>query len=305
MIEYFPVCINSIGMELTRNCGLRCKMCMRGEPQNVVMSDDVKKAVLTKFRPHTIYINGGETMRNPEQIEKLKKCLLKTGSLNLYFATPSVQRVKLTLTGGEYNKDFFDALADLDSTIKEKVYQNKFQKTVHINFSNDIEHARQLLSRGITREDRVENVALIKQKYPQFNLDIEEYHGANGRKHDLWEIGRESREWPILRVGRAKKLNALQLFAMKAHFDERTEESISSSALCVHEFEKFYRDGPSSILIHDKNHGGHLCATINAYGALVHKFSPYTDKGVGNVLDKNFKDVLNNLRSNARDDDCL
>ena len=47
--EEITLPFNNLALEVTRRCNLRCKHCMRGEPQDLDMSDEVLDKVINQF----------------------------------------------------------------------------------------------------------------------------------------------------------------------------------------------------------------------------------------------------------------
>ena len=67
-----PLPYDNIMIEVTRRCNLRCEHCMRGEPQNIDMSDKVLDKIIEQFSMlNHLSLTGGEPFLVPDVIEKL------------------------------------------------------------------------------------------------------------------------------------------------------------------------------------------------------------------------------------------
>ena len=79
-------------IEVTRRCNMSCLHCLRGEPQNINISDNVLNNFLTLFKNqkiNTITISGGEPSIVPEKVSKIIH-LIKINNIkinNIYLMT--------------------------------------------------------------------------------------------------------------------------------------------------------------------------------------------------------------------------
>lgn len=72
--------MNSIGFELTRKCNMDCYHCLRGDAQNIDMSDEMIENICKTFEGHYFYsvlIGGGENSLVPDKILYLAEMLEK------------------------------------------------------------------------------------------------------------------------------------------------------------------------------------------------------------------------------------
>lgn len=59
-------------IEVTRKCNLKCEHCMRGEPQNIDMSEDVLKEIFRQVKEiYHLSLTGGEPFLAPQVIENM------------------------------------------------------------------------------------------------------------------------------------------------------------------------------------------------------------------------------------------
>jgi molybdenum cofactor biosynthesis enzyme MoaA len=76
--------INEMIFEVTRQCNLACRHCMRGDPQNVVMSDEtISKALEGVTGIYTITFTGGEPSLAVDRIQAIIK-ELKRRRISVY-----------------------------------------------------------------------------------------------------------------------------------------------------------------------------------------------------------------------------
>ena len=68
----------SLMLEVTRRCNLRCEHCMRGEPQNVDMSDEVLEKTFSNINAViSLSLTGGEPFLAPHVIEKMVDIIIE------------------------------------------------------------------------------------------------------------------------------------------------------------------------------------------------------------------------------------
>ena len=64
--------IQNLALNITDNCNLECRHCLRGDRCNNKMSDDVIEATLSQIKgAGNISINGGEPTLALDRIEKI------------------------------------------------------------------------------------------------------------------------------------------------------------------------------------------------------------------------------------------
>jgi len=65
-------------LEVTRKCNLTCEHCMRGEPQNIDMSDEILEKVFSQVKQiYHLSLTGGEPFLAPDVIEKMVDIIIK------------------------------------------------------------------------------------------------------------------------------------------------------------------------------------------------------------------------------------
>jgi len=78
----------SLDLEITRRCNMLCGHCMRGEPQNVLMSDAIIEAVLRQVGEirHLLFTGGEPSIAPSRMMKTLEVCKhyhLGVGSINI------------------------------------------------------------------------------------------------------------------------------------------------------------------------------------------------------------------------------
>ena len=65
-------------LEVTRKCNLRCEHCMRGEPQNLNMSDRILEKIFEQTEQiYHLSLTGGEPFLSPQVIEKMVDIIIE------------------------------------------------------------------------------------------------------------------------------------------------------------------------------------------------------------------------------------
>ena len=67
-------------LELTRKCNMNCIHCMRGDAQNISMSDDIIRAAFSKVRHvNSLLLTGGEVSMVPDRIRAVSRIARELG----------------------------------------------------------------------------------------------------------------------------------------------------------------------------------------------------------------------------------
>lgn len=119
--------IRKLNIEITRKCNFKCEHCMRGEAQNIDMSEEMVEKILENyFMIYHLEITGGEPLLNVPLIRKIFETLEKNNI--------GVKCISITTNGSIRSKD----LADLINR-----YSIKY-KNIEFNYSSDLFHKSQM-----------------------------------------------------------------------------------------------------------------------------------------------------------------
>ena len=157
------VSLEHLSFEVTRRCNESCAMCMRGNPEDVDMSEDiVNKVLLDNYIKdiEAILFTGGEPTLNEKLICYVIDLLIKNNI--------PVNRLAMVTNAKKYPKDILEAFNDYKKYCKTRHLANE----VLINFSVDEFHEK---NPNVINE--------YKEKYPQF------YYVTKGLDH-TWKTGR-------------------------------------------------------------------------------------------------------------------
>lgn len=162
--------LKNVVFELTRRCNLSCGHCLKGDAQNVDMSDEVMDAFFGKVGAIChLSLGSGEIGLVPERIEKLTEMLNKHQTF--------VKQVYLYTNATAVSDRFIDALKSLEQYV---ININKYHTACDIlredhfpvmppmliDISLDKYHVKELESIGITPNKFKENVSKIAHAFP-------------------------------------------------------------------------------------------------------------------------------------------
>lgn len=142
------VSLEYLALEVTRRCNEWCKMCMRGNPEEVDMSEEIVNQVLLNNDIQdiqTVMFSGGEPTLNEKLICYVVDLVMKNNILVNQFA--------LVTNAKKFPKDILEAFSDYQKYCRYKNMKCK----ITINFSVDIFH-----------ESHPEIIKEYKEKYPNF-----------------------------------------------------------------------------------------------------------------------------------------
>lgn len=125
--------INFLGIELTRKCNLKCSHCMRGDSQEISISNKTLKSIFNNSEWQlrsidNLFLSGGEPTLAVESL-KMIYSLIKQNNI-------SVRKIYTILNGTIYNEEFITTL----NSIMELYNQSSKKACINISFSNDIFH---------------------------------------------------------------------------------------------------------------------------------------------------------------------
>lgn len=157
------ISLEYLAFEVTRRCNELCKMCMRGEPEEVDMSEEIVNQVLLNNDIQdieAILFTGGEPTLNENLVCYIIELIMKNKI--------PVHRLSMVTNAKKFPKLILEAFDDYR---KYCIYQN-MKNEITINFSVDVFHENHP---GVIEE--------YKKKYPQFQYEL--------KKLDwIWKTGR-------------------------------------------------------------------------------------------------------------------
>lgn len=104
--------IQNLALNITDNCNLECRHCLRGDSCNNKMSDDVIEATLSQIKgAGNISINGGEPTLALDRIEKIIDYIIKN---NIY-----VEEFTTTINGVIYSEELLYYMEIMNKYIGE------------------------------------------------------------------------------------------------------------------------------------------------------------------------------------------
>lgn len=157
------ISLEYLAFEITRRCNEWCKMCMRGEPEEVDMSEKIVNQVLLNNDIQdieTILFTGGEPTLNENLVCYIIELIIKNKI--------PVRRLSMITNAKKFPKQILEAFADYQ---KYCIYQN-MKNEITINFSVDVFH-----------ENHSGVIGEYKEKYPQFQY---KFKGLDW----IWKTGR-------------------------------------------------------------------------------------------------------------------
>lgn len=162
------ISLEFLAFEITRRCNEWCKMCMRGDSEDVDMTEEIVRHVLLNNDIQdiqTIMFTGGEPTLN-------EKLICYTVDLIIRNHLP-VHRLAIVTNAKKFPKIALEAFDDYQKyCLCNGIKSGTFQSNVTINFSIDLFHESYL---DIMKE--------YQEKYPQF--------AYNNKKLDwVWKTGR-------------------------------------------------------------------------------------------------------------------
>ena len=160
------VSLREVTLEIGRNCNLKCKHCMKGESENVAMSDEVMDALLDNVHfIDDLIIGGGEPLLYIERLETLlKKCKEKNVKVNYITVVSnctikSEEFVRVFNEWGEYST-FKKNLVSVSDDIFHKEYTEKYLP--NLDLEGNIEWYR----------DNLKYCEVQNKNDPELNLKI-------------------------------------------------------------------------------------------------------------------------------------
>lgn len=157
------VSLEYLAFEVTRLCNEWCKMCMRGDAEDVNMTEDIVNHVLLDNYIQdieTIMFTGGEPTLNEKIVCYIIELIMK-------HKIP-VRRLSMVTNAKKYPKDILEAFSDYQRYCQF----NDLKCNITINFSQDVFH-----------ENYPEIIKEYQSKYPQFQY---EFKGLDF----IWKTGR-------------------------------------------------------------------------------------------------------------------
>jgi len=146
------ISLEYLAFEVTRRCNELCKMCMRGDPEDVDMSEAIVDQVLLNNDIQdieTIMFSGGEPTVNENLICYIIDLIMKNNIL--------VRRLSMVTNAKKFPRQTLEAFDDYQ---KYCIHRN-IRCNIAINFSVDVFH-----------ENCSDTIREYKEKYPQFGYQF-------------------------------------------------------------------------------------------------------------------------------------
>lgn len=161
--------VNTLAIEVTRRCNMQCEHCLRGDAQNVDISESILEEIAKTIHPASVVFTGGEPSLNVPAIERYFQLAEQYGNLPSSF---------YVATNGATSSEQMNALA----LTLMKVYPKMDEpECCEVNVSSDMFHE-----------------AFKKEDYSAI-LDGLPFFDPDGKKHSL---NKDSLDW-LLNTGRA------------------------------------------------------------------------------------------------------
>ena len=80
----------NLNLMITKNCNFKCRQCLRGDSENLDISNDTLNNI---FRPNTVIfhleLNGGEVFSKPDLLRNIIDIIIKNRVLILEVSIPT------------------------------------------------------------------------------------------------------------------------------------------------------------------------------------------------------------------------
>lgn len=194
---------DNIMLEVTRKCNLKCEHCMRGEPQNINMSNEILEKVFSQVdQIYHLSLTGGEPFLAPQVIESMVDIIIEN-KIKVWRCT--------TVDNGTILNDLgirsIKALNRLGEYIYNTVWNNKARSNpdtkppISISISNSIYHKNDI-QKAIDFYRMYANEYVVVDDQGEWETGLKDKEGNLLKNKDLKGEGR----W-LKREGRAKENN--------------------------------------------------------------------------------------------------
>lgn len=194
------VSLREVILEIGRNCNLKCKHCMKGESENVAMSDEVMDALLDNVHfIDDLFIGGGEPLLYVDRLETLlKKCKEKNVKVNYITVVSnctfkSEEFVRVFNEWGEYST-FKKNLVSVSDDIFHKEYTEKYLPD--LDLEENIEWYR----------DNLKYCEVQNKDDPELNLKI---HISDEGRVNSWTQEEKDEILEIIKINKEKNVSHL------------------------------------------------------------------------------------------------
>lgn len=100
------ICIDSLDLELTRRCNMKCSHCMRGDAQRMDMSDEIIRETFKRIRHvNRMLLTGGEVSLAPDRIRAVTRIAQEEGC--------DIDAFGIVTNGKKISREFIAAVAGL------------------------------------------------------------------------------------------------------------------------------------------------------------------------------------------------
>ena len=264
--EEITLPFNNLALEVTRRCNLRCKHCMRGEPQDLDMSDEVLDKVINQFSSlYHLSLTGGEPFLAADVIEKMVDKIIS--NKKIVYRLTSVDNGTILDDGGVRCIKALNKLADYiyndvwNDDVRDAYKNGEESAPVSISISNSQYHVNDIKA-AIDFYSSYANEYVKIDDQGEWETGIKDKKGNVIKAKDLHGEGR----W-LKKEGRAKDNNlasaayTTSTYSVEFHADE------DNDIYCVR----------SSI---------EICANGNVVLFEPLSFETIDNKNMGNILDE-------------------
>lgn len=188
-------------LEVTRKCNLKCKHCMRGDAQNIDMSDEILEKVFEQTEQvYHLSLTGGEPFLAPQVIEKMVDIIIEK-KLHLWRCT-TVDNGTILDELGIRSVNALNRLGEYiyNSVWNEKTRNDPDEKTpVSISISNSIFHKNDI-QKAVDFYRSYANKYISINDQGEWNTGLKDKRGNVIKNKDMKGNGKN---W-IKKEGRAK-----------------------------------------------------------------------------------------------------
>ena len=169
-------------LEVTRKCNLRCEHCMRGEPQNIDMPDEILEKVFEQTEQvYHLSLTGGEPFLAPQVIEKMVDIIIEK-KLHLWRCT--------TVDNGTVLNDLGIRSVNALNRLGEYIYHSVWNEDVR-NDPNEKLPISISISNSIYHKNDIKKAIDFYRLYANEYVDIDD--------QGEWETGLKDKQGNVIK----------------------------------------------------------------------------------------------------------
>lgn len=250
--------IENLNLEVTRRCTLECEHCLRGDIQDINISEETLKNIFTNVKKiDRLLITGGEPLIAVNELERMIE-LIKNNNTQ-------IDQITLVTNGTILSSRVLKILKELSEI-----------SNLNLKISFDIFHILELEKRNL-KEKRDNNVKILKEIF-----DAEEYG-----EEDKYQNEKIIPSYQLIQpVGRAKNLNVERL------------NKINGLVLVKYKIDSFVDWPTYPAKFDREKLRGDISVDVNGnlvgYGLSFEEEDNYSQKNETNINELSFVDAINN-----------